>query len=60
MPIRARPIWRLLVSVRLAGFALYAFFGFWWTDPIAAFLMVPVVAKEEVEALRGESCDFHL
>jgi hypothetical protein len=31
-------------------------FGWWWADPFAALLMIPIISKEGIEALRGEVC----
>lgn len=45
-----------LSAILLAGLALNASFGWWWTDPLAALAMVPIIAKEGVGALRGEKC----
>jgi divalent metal cation (Fe/Co/Zn/Cd) transporter len=45
-----------LSAVLLGGLVLNAAFHWWWADPAAAFVMVPVIAKEGVEALRGEVC----
>jgi divalent metal cation (Fe/Co/Zn/Cd) transporter len=45
-----------LSAILLAGLALNAAFGWWWADPVAALLMVPIIAREGIEALRGESC----
>lgn len=45
-----------LSAILLAGLILNALFGLWWADPVAAFVMVPIIAKEGVEALRGETC----
>ena len=45
-----------LSAILIGGLALNAFFNFWWADPAAALLMVPLIAKEGVEALRGEKC----
>ncbi len=46
-----------LSAILLVGLALNATLGWWWSDPVAALLMVPIVAKEGIEALRGErSC----
>jgi len=45
-----------LSAVLLGGLALNALFGWWWADPAAALVMVPVIAREGVEALRGETC----
>ena len=46
-----------LSAILLGGLLLNAFFGWWWADPVAALIMVPIIAKEGVEALRGETCD---
>jgi divalent metal cation (Fe/Co/Zn/Cd) transporter len=43
-----------LSTIGLAGVALNAVFGWWWADPIAALVMVPIIAKEGVEGVRGE------
>lgn len=45
-----------LSAIALAGVALNAFLGWWWADPVAALLMVPIIAKEGIEGLRGEDC----
>ena len=46
-----------LSAILLCGLILNAVFGWWWADPVAALIMVPVIAKEGVQALRGETCD---
>lgn len=47
-----------LSAIALAGVGLNAALGWWWADPVAALAMVPIIAKEAVEGLRGEhSCD---
>jgi len=46
-----------LSAVLLGGLLLNALFGWWWADPAAALVMVPIIAREGVEALRGEACD---
>lgn len=45
-----------LSAILLAGLALNAFFGFWWADPAAGLIMVPIIAKEGIDALRGKAC----
>lgn len=40
----------------LAGLALNAFLGAWWADPLAALVLVPLIAREGLEAWRGECC----
>lgn len=46
-----------LSAILLAGLGLNALFGWWWADPLAGLLMAPIIAREGVEALRGETCD---
>ena len=45
-----------LSAILLGGLLLNALFGWWWADPVAALIMVPLIGKEGVEALRGETC----
>lgn len=46
-----------LSAIMLAGLILNATFGLWWADPMAALCMVPLIAREGVEALQGKACD---
>ncbi len=47
-----------LSVILLAGLALNATMGWWWADPVAALAMVPLIAWEGVEGLRGRRvCD---
>lgn len=48
-----------LSAILLAGLLLNALIGWWWADPLAGLVMVPVIAKEGVDALRGRSCCGH-
>lgn len=43
-----------LSAILLVGLALNALLGWWWADPVAALIMVPIIAREGVEGLRGE------
>ncbi len=45
-----------LSAILLVGLLLNALFGWWWADPIAALIMVPIIVKEGIEALRGKTC----
>lgn len=45
-----------LSAILLAGLLLNALFGLWWSDPLAAIIMVPIIAKEGWEGVRGKSC----
>lgn len=46
-----------LSAILLGGLILNAILGWWWSDPVAALIMVPIITKEGIEALRGETCD---
>ena len=46
-----------LSAILLVGLVLNAIFGWWWADPVAGLLMMPIIAKEGVDALRGKACD---
>jgi divalent metal cation (Fe/Co/Zn/Cd) transporter len=41
----------------LVGLLANAVLGWWWADPVAAFVIAAVAAREGVAAWRGESCD---
>jgi divalent metal cation (Fe/Co/Zn/Cd) transporter len=45
-----------LSAILLGGLLLNATFGWWWADPVAALVMVPIIAKEGVDAVRGRTC----
>jgi divalent metal cation (Fe/Co/Zn/Cd) transporter len=45
-----------LSAILLGGLALNAAFGWWWADPVAALIMVPIIIREGLLALRGEAC----
>lgn len=46
-----------LSAILLAGLGLNALLGWWWADPVASLVMVPIIAREGVEAVQGEHCD---
>ena len=46
-----------LSAILLLGLALNWLLGWWWSDPIAALVMVPIIAREGVQGLRGQACD---
>jgi divalent metal cation (Fe/Co/Zn/Cd) transporter len=55
---RQTDICMYLSVILLAGLALNALFGWWWADPLAGLLMVPLIAWEGRDALRGRAvCD---
>jgi divalent metal cation (Fe/Co/Zn/Cd) transporter len=45
-----------LSGILLVGLILNATLGWWWADPIAALAMVPIIAKEGIDALQGKAC----
>jgi divalent metal cation (Fe/Co/Zn/Cd) transporter len=45
-----------LSAILLGGLLLNALFGWWWSDPVAAVVMVPFIAKEGIDAFRGDRC----
>jgi divalent metal cation (Fe/Co/Zn/Cd) transporter len=45
-----------LSAILLAGLGLNAWLGWWWADPVAGLLMVPLIAWEGLEAVRGRTC----
>jgi divalent metal cation (Fe/Co/Zn/Cd) transporter len=53
---RQSSICAYLAAILLCGLALNALLGWWWADPAAALVMLPIVIREGVEALRGETC----
>jgi len=48
-----------LSAILLAGLGLNALLGWWWADPVAALVMVPIIGNEGREALRGDECTCH-
>jgi divalent metal cation (Fe/Co/Zn/Cd) transporter len=53
---RQTDICTYLSAILLGGLLLNAVFGWWWADPAAALLMIPIIVKEGIAALRGETC----
>jgi divalent metal cation (Fe/Co/Zn/Cd) transporter len=45
-----------LSAILLIGLGFNALLGWWWADPVAGLVMVPIIGKESFEALRGEAC----
>lgn len=48
-----------LSAISLGGLALNALFGWWWADPAAALLMIPIIFNEGIKGLRAETCCEH-
>jgi divalent metal cation (Fe/Co/Zn/Cd) transporter len=45
-----------LSAILLGGLLLNAVLGWWWADPVAGLVMVPIIAKEGVDGLRARAC----
>jgi divalent metal cation (Fe/Co/Zn/Cd) transporter len=45
-----------LSAILLFGLLLNTAFGVWWADPVAALIMVPIIANEGFEGLQGKAC----
>jgi divalent metal cation (Fe/Co/Zn/Cd) transporter len=45
-----------LSAILLAGLVLNATLGWWWADPVAALVMIPIIAREGLDGLRGKTC----
>jgi divalent metal cation (Fe/Co/Zn/Cd) transporter len=56
---RQTDICAYLSAILLLGLLLNAVFGWWWADPLAGLVMVPLIAYEGSEALRGKTCCVH-
>ncbi len=44
-----------LSGILLVGLVLNALLGWWWADPVAALLMVPLIGYEGLNGLRGRN-----
>ncbi len=53
---RQTDICAYLSAILLGGLILNALFGWWWADPVAALVMLPIIVKEGFEGLQGETC----
>ena len=50
-------IWLVVLSaILLGGLLLNALAGLWWADPISGLIMVPIIVKEGLGGLRGDTC----
>ena len=45
-----------LSAILLGGLLLNAVFDLWWADSAASLLMVPIIATEGMNGLRGDTC----
>ena len=53
---RQTDICAYLSAILLLGLLLNAAFRWWWADPVAGLAMVPLIAYEGSQALRGKTC----
>lgn len=53
---RQTDICAYLSAILLGGLALNAVLAWWWADPLAGLVMVPIIGKEGLEALQGKTC----
>ncbi len=53
---RQTDICACLSAVLLLGLVANAVLGWWWADPVAGLLMVALIVKEGILALRGKAC----
>jgi divalent metal cation (Fe/Co/Zn/Cd) transporter len=54
---RQTDICAYLSAILLIGLGLNALLGWWWADPVAALIMLPIILKEARDALAGKACD---
>jgi divalent metal cation (Fe/Co/Zn/Cd) transporter len=45
-----------LSATLLGGLLLNAMLGWWWMDPAAGLVMIPIIGKEGIDGLRAETC----
>jgi divalent metal cation (Fe/Co/Zn/Cd) transporter len=45
-----------LAMIALGGLAINAIWGVSWADPVAALMLLPLIAREGWEAMRGKPC----
>jgi divalent metal cation (Fe/Co/Zn/Cd) transporter len=45
-----------LSAILLGGLILNMVSDLWWADPVAALIMVPIIAKEGIDGLRAKTC----
>ena len=53
---RQTDICAYLSAILLGGLLLNLLLGWWWADPLAGLIMVPIIAREGLEAIQGGPC----
>jgi len=59
MPLLARAKRRVAAGIgsgAMSALLLNTLFGWWWADPGAGLVMVPIIAKEGIDGIRGKAC----
>jgi len=57
MPTPNKPTFApYLSAILLGGLLLNVLLGWWWADPVAGLVMVPIIGKEGVDTIRGKAC----
>jgi len=46
-----------LSAILLVGLVANAILGWWWADPLSALIMVPIIVREGLQSMKGETCD---
>jgi divalent metal cation (Fe/Co/Zn/Cd) transporter len=45
-----------LSAILLIGLLLNAMLGWYWADPLAGLIMVPIIAKEGFDGMKARAC----
>ncbi len=45
-----------LSAILVIGLILNAVLGWWWADPASALVMAPIIAREGMDSMKGETC----
>jgi divalent metal cation (Fe/Co/Zn/Cd) transporter len=45
-----------LSAILLFGLTANWLLGWWWADPVAAIVMVPLIASEGINGIRAKAC----
>jgi divalent metal cation (Fe/Co/Zn/Cd) transporter len=45
-----------LSAILLLGLLLNAALGWWWADPLAGLIMIPIITKEGFDGMRARTC----
>ena len=48
-----------LAAATLVGLVLNSTLHWWWADPVAGLVIVPLLMREGIEGIKGEECACH-